>query len=404
MCDAAGSKATLMKDLINQWCQQGVISAAQEKRMLADLQERQKQRAQLRQVAIIATIGALMLGTGVILFIAANWQAFSVILKMGVLFAFTLGALWLGYHLAFQRQTYPTLGRALLFLSALLIGADIFLLAQLYHVQAGAASLVLLWLVAILPLLYIVPEANIAWLVSILWYVWIFNAVFSGHGALPERFVPVLMLSSAILLFAIGSLHQASERLALVARIVRLAGLKIMLIALFLLSFEGFSVLHQSVVQEFSRFGAGVFIGFAILAFALLDIAYIRMRRETSALETAVGTALLIAAGLLLFFPSRGSIYMWVFNIMLFALLLLLLNIGLKREDMSLINMSMAWLFVYLFSHYVDMFWDMLPTSWFFMSAGLILVLGGGYMERKRRDIKGRIGAKGSGRRGGARG
>jgi len=58
---------------------------------------------------------------------------------------------------------------------------------------------------------------------------------------------------------------------------------------------------------------------------------------------------------------------------------------------MQVINIGMFWTSVFIFAKYFDWFADLLSRSTFFMIGGLILILGGIAMERKRRDIKARI-------------
>ncbi|MDH4121657.1 MAG: DUF2157 domain-containing protein [Deltaproteobacteria bacterium] len=93
--------------------------------------------------------GALMVGTGVLLFFAANWPLMPKAVKMGVLF----GALWAslaGAGLAFRRNPSHPLGHGLLLLAALLYGADIMLVAQTYHIESRFPNGILAWAVGAL--------------------------------------------------------------------------------------------------------------------------------------------------------------------------------------------------------------------------------------------------------------
>ena len=49
---------------------------------------------------------------------------------------------------------------------------------------------------------------------------------------------------------------------------------------------------------------------------------------------------------------------------------------------------------VYIIAKYFDFFWDLLARSVFFMVGGIILVIGGIILERKRRELKKIIGNK----------
>ena len=55
---------------------------------------------------------------------------------------------------------------------------------------------------------------------------------------------------------------------------------------------------------------------------------------------------------------------------------------------MQIVNTGMFWLSALILVRYFDFFWDLLPRSLFFMVGGLILVLGGIALEKKRRQLK----------------
>ena len=60
---------------------------------------------------------------------------------------------------------------------------------------------------------------------------------------------------------------------------------------------------------------------------------------------------------------------------------------------MKLINLGGSWLSLFIVVKYFDFFWDLLSRSLFFMVGGLILVLGGIALERKRRQLKAQFSA-----------
>ena len=68
--------------------------------------------------------------------------------------------------------------------------------------------------------------------------------------------------------------------------------------------------------------------------------------------------------------------------------MLALLFVGYQREDMQIVNTGMFWLSVLIIVRYFDFFWGLLPRSLFFMVGGLVLVLGGIGLEKKRRQLK----------------
>jgi uncharacterized membrane protein len=60
----------------------------------------------------------------------------------------------------------------------------------------------------------------------------------------------------------------------------------------------------------------------------------------------------------------------------------------------KLIGIGMTWLEIFILARYFDFFWDLLPRSVFFIFAGIILVMGGVALEKKRKQLQSQFAAK----------
>jgi len=113
-----------------------------------------------RMTAIFAMFGAILVGVGIILFVAANRQEFD--LPRGVEIALMLGAVLflyaLGYLLRYESR-FKTVGGAVIFLGAIMYGAAIFVAGLVYNVKANDPSLPLYWFLGVVPLAY-VPRSS----------------------------------------------------------------------------------------------------------------------------------------------------------------------------------------------------------------------------------------------------
>ena len=106
-------------------------------------------------------------------------------------------------------------------------------------------------------------------------------------------------------------------------------------------------------------------------------------------IEHPTNLALTVFVLIFFFFPSATTnIYVLLFNIIFVGLLVLMLYAGYRREDMRLINLGVFWLSAFIIFKYFDFFWKLLHRSLFFIIGGLILVLGGIALEKKRRELK----------------
>jgi len=86
--------------------------------------------------AAVFLLGALLVGGGVISFVAWNWADIGDGLKLLVIGGAMVAAHLVGYRTWRVTKTWPRLGHALVVLGTLIYGADIGLVAQIYHVHA----------------------------------------------------------------------------------------------------------------------------------------------------------------------------------------------------------------------------------------------------------------------------
>jgi uncharacterized membrane protein len=94
--------------------------------------------------------------------VASNWEKLGDSIKVLLLVGSTIGIHYAGYHFKYENQKYPRLGPVLILLSALFFGASLFLIAQIYNINANNSTLVLIWVIGVLPLVYGYMSAPVA--------------------------------------------------------------------------------------------------------------------------------------------------------------------------------------------------------------------------------------------------
>ncbi|MEO1593528.1 MAG: DUF2157 domain-containing protein, partial [Cyanobacteria bacterium J06632_22] len=97
-----------------------------------------------RFVAILLGLGGILLGLGIITFVAANWQvwprSFRVALLMALFIGVNVGGFYLWQHSALRR-----LGHGLLLTGGLVLGANMALMSQMFHQSGQAYELYFVW-------------------------------------------------------------------------------------------------------------------------------------------------------------------------------------------------------------------------------------------------------------------
>jgi uncharacterized membrane protein len=380
---------------IHKWRDSGVISDKQAKQMLHDVQVKGKEERSNKFIVAISTIGAILLGVGAILFIASNWEAMSDLVKVIILIVSTFGACIVGYYFKYQSKTLPKVGAALIFLATLLFGASIFLIAQIYDINANSHSLILIWLIGVLPLAYAFRSQVIASLSAVLFLVWIGFYIFRdiSFSEYIAVMLPVIYVIAGLLLFSLGGLHYFSNKLKKIARVYRIGGIQIAMLSLYLMTFSIFSDYDKALDPGFLTevpqkiiFGILIFSILSILGL-VINIFFNPLKIKSNAVENGTSLAILGLILLFLFFPLE-NIYTLFFNLTFAGLNIFLLYFGYHKADIKLINIGIFWVSLFIIAKYFDFFWDLMPRSLFFLVGGAVLVLGGIALEKKRREIK----------------
>lgn len=135
-----------------------------------------------RLVTVFGMLGATLVGLGIILIIAHNWDELSRPVKTGLSFLpLILGQIFCGFTLLKKadRQEWREGATAFLFCA---VGASISLVAQVYNIHGDLASFVLTWMLLCLPLVYVMRSsvASLFYLVGITFYACETNYFGSG--------------------------------------------------------------------------------------------------------------------------------------------------------------------------------------------------------------------------------
>ncbi|MDM7920349.1 MAG: DUF2157 domain-containing protein [Methanosarcina sp.] len=372
------------EDLIQRWVDEGTINNDQAEKMRADLAEYKKEHRSKKQIIAFSTIGAILIGIGVILFVASNWEKLGDSIKVLLLVGSTIGIHYAGYHFKYETQKYPRLGTALILLSALFFGASLFLIAQIYNINANNSTLVLIWVIGVLPLVYGYMSAPVAGLCSLLFYIWVSLLYFERTDL--EKLISIwdLFLMSGIAVYFIGILHGLAEKIKYAETPFKFIGLQAALFALFVHTFELGEYFAGKIVPA-------IYAVLGVLFLAVLLSKPLRERLKGFQADASISIIALLMAGITLttiYLPASEKTYMIIFNVIFLVLLTLLLYAGYNMEDIGIVSTAMFWFILLIFARYFDFFWELLPRSLFFMLGGLVLLVISIVLERKRRELK----------------
>ena len=415
------------------WQQEGWVSDAGGRAILADLAARQPAQSWASSLALI---GALLLGVGVITWFAAHWNEMGKLIKVSLI-VLALSASHVAHGVCMTRAALPKLAEGMALLSVLFFGAAIMLIGQIYHIDAhfpdgialwAAAGLLTAWLLASQPALlasialaalwtwfeqvdyqvmnwpllaYLAlaavpllrqdwPLAARAWGgLCILWVLgWHaqpgFDLAWEAHAQAQAH---IRLFALQLLLFAGGwALTQANAHPF--ARAMRADFLLAALAGAFVFTFPDLA-LHQTQpeggLMPWLVALAGATAFYAVGIFRLVRTSDLAAERLRIGIALAIAFALLLAAEVII--PHGNDLPALLWNALFLGVLYWIGDLGMRHGDRMMVNRAFTGFAIWLLARYFDTFWTLMDRALFFMAGGILLLAGGGWLERRRRAL-----------------
>jgi uncharacterized membrane protein len=380
------------------WVAEGLVSADQAeaiRRRYADVREERRGSA----TTALAVIGAIAVGLGVIGFIAANWEGMSHAVRLVLLTAAVAGSYAAAFHLRERTGSRPRVGEALYLLGVILFGASLFLVGQMYNVQAHDPLALLLWAGGATATALVVRSRAVATTAVLIFTAWIgfeFGLALDDAGGDTFAAFPVVAVFYGGALYGLATAAQERIRDDWFAssgfpESGRGVGLPVAAAGLFVFTFS-------EAADELADAGEGldgfVLAGFVILAvIAFLAAGALALSRRPSGRYEAAALAAVLATMLVAMSAGGdGDVYALLFNLLFTAVALGVIYAGYLSDEPWLVNLGVVFVAVDLVARYFDVFWSALPRSVGMIFAGL-LVLGIAYvLERQRKRLLRRMG------------
>lgn len=178
----------------------GLITEAQHRQIIDHFHIREDGG---RFLAILSFVGAILVGCGVILLIAANWDEIPRGAKIAAGLLLMLGAHAGGWYLREVHGGYRKTGEALHLAGAILFLGNIALIGQIYHLSSRPPNALLLWWAGIAALPWLLRSTPLHLLSLLAFGVWFGleinqagSPLFFGHDELQILLYALLGLPS----------------------------------------------------------------------------------------------------------------------------------------------------------------------------------------------------------------
>lgn len=209
--------AVQLRQDVERWVSSGLIDRSTAEKLVLDAERRE--RKSFGPGAVLAMMAALLFGAGVLIFIAANWEAFPRLARVAALFALIFGGYVGG---AFARlRGHVAIGEALWIVAAAAFGASLALIGQMYHMSGDESAAILTWCAATALAALVLRSGPLTVAATGIADVWLAAALTGGLIASFRVDSPALFLPVAAVLFGISywTRSQATRHLILLSLI-----------------------------------------------------------------------------------------------------------------------------------------------------------------------------------------
>ena len=371
---------------LERWKAAGLIEPSTAERVRAYEAEQEKTQGLRWPVVFAISLGGLLLGAGVLLFVAAHWDTLSPGERFGLVLA--LVAL---FHVAgaFAAERFPVLSTTLHAVGTISLGAGIFLAGQIFNLQEHWPAGLLLWALGAwvaYGLLRNWPQAALA---ALLTPMWLSGEWLETTGGWVRR---DKILAEGLLLLAITYLTALlPEKETPVRKALAWIGGLALIPSVFFVIVSG----THSDWRQFSPAGVSRELGWIAALSLPLAVAWI-LRRGASWINfiaalwvVALGTTSLPSE------PNESLLrYVWR-ELGPYGMCALgsigLIGWGLKEARKERINLGVAGFALTVLFFYFSNVMDKLGRSASLIGLGLLFLLGGWLLERTRRRLVARL-------------
>lgn len=237
-------------DYVTRWNEKKIIDSKQKQLILQDIESETTTSSFFK---IIATIGGLFIGLGILLVIASNWEDLPKGLKLVLILLMPTSFLGVGYYLTEILKEYNKIGDSFILLGTLLIGASISLLGQLYNLDGSVTGLLMWWCILTIPITLLFRYRTLSAVLTSLFYLTILYFIIDNHSIWDEDIlIQVFTIIPAIMILLSYGLRKANSQSSFIPiqKMFEVISLKIVFLTLLIGTLdEELYLLGESVIS-----------------------------------------------------------------------------------------------------------------------------------------------------------
>lgn len=304
----------------------------------------------------ILLVGAILVGAGILSFIAGNWSALSDWSKFFILLVSMMVLYLSGWYL---EPSYPRTSYSMYVIGLLIYGAGIFLIGQTFHLGSEAGNAFVAWAAGALALALYLKDRWIFLFSTILMGIYTTYALWDDH------YPVALLLYIPVLYWLHHKLDLKSEALVFFLNLLVLYGISACI---------GLSSLDENWIPYVL-----FLLGFGLIFLPIPS--YTRLLEWQGMIISGInGIILTFEFPWKVIINQESKVLGLGFSVFLLVFLIWML----RRGSLA----SLLILAALIFRYYVDFSYDFLPKSLFFILGGAMLILFGFWFEKSRKERK----------------
>lgn len=411
----------------------GVIDTSTAERIDAYFASRSSQKPNLL-LLIFGVLGACLIGMGILLIVAHNWDQFPKGIKTLLAFLPMVVGQFLCYYTLKKKSDSRTWRESSAVYLTLSIPACLSITSQIYQLQGDFASFLFVCLLLALPIIYVMNASAtslVYWLGSIILAFASYDNAYDVSGLYRYLLVIVLVLPFTVHLFQKFSDRNTSILHSWLVPVSLLAGLNLSVInaptflPLFFISLLAilYMIGYLETMKKKEVFKSGfVVIGSAGTVIALLIFTYYDFWKsveahvfewDQSTIQSLISTAILYLAAILLFLYhkkkksfDKSAPVKWVFiffaaiytlgcfhaftatlltNFLLLGMGILTVLAGIKRNHLGILNYGLIIITALIFLRFIDINISFILRGLMNIGVGLAFFFANYYWIKKRK-------------------
>jgi len=192
-----------------------------------------------------------------------------------------------------------------------------------------------------------------------------------------------------VIIYLIGMVHENKEEDKDYGNIYKIFGFMIVFGVLYFLSFNEIhdkEILKNNFMTNISFAMAGL----SVLGFVYIYVSGFLKTKQAKLEALAVGLAV-IGTAIMLLNSGTPKANVFIANAVLVVIAAVMLFFGMEVQSPKIFNSGVAALILFIGTRYLDVFWKLKEKSLFFIVSGILFIAGGIFLEKKRKEIVGRM-------------